>query len=424
MIQNICLFEDHEYVNLEPLVLLRPVFELRTGIHTIKKRIIAHYPQKKTHLLCRKHLEESVKSKSPKYIVNDLSGINDTCLFINGSALLTEKIKEPATDEMGISNGRIAYIFLSKEKIKLVQRESFVDPGLLKKLKKEIKTVEVNIKMVTYPWDIVNNAGEMIKADFKQKMSVNSVSGGRVDKGVIIYGPKSNFFIEKGAVVEAGTVIHADSGPVYIDLDAKVRAHSIIDGPAYIGERTVIDAAKISPNTAIGHTCRRGGEVEETIIQAFSNKHHEGFLGHSYLGEWVNIGAMATNSDLKNNYGTIRIYVRGVMKDCGTIKMGCFIGDHTKIGIGVLINTGSVIGVGCNIYGGGIIPSKYVPSFLWGSNSGVFNEYQKEKFINDIKSVMIRRKKAPSAGDIQLIEDVFKITDNARKEFMSMFSNR
>ena len=424
MIQNICLFEDQEYINLEPLVLLRAVFELRTGIHTIKKRIIALYPQKKIYLLCRKHLEASVKSKSPKYIVNDLSGIKDGCLFINGSALLTEKIKEPAGDEMGVCNGRIAYIFLGKDKLKLVRKESFVDPELINRLKKVIKTVEVKMKMITYPWDIVNNAGEMIRADFKQRMSEKKKSKGVIDKRVILYGPKSNLFIEEGAVVEAGTVIHADSGPVYIDRDAMIRAHSIIDGPAYIGERTVLDNAKIRANTAIGHTCKIGGEVEETIIQAFSNKHHEGFLGHSYLGEWVNIGAMTTNSDLKNNYSKIRIYVNGVMKDCGTIKMGCFIGDHTKIGIGVLINTGSVIGVGCNIFGGGIIPSKYVPSFLWGSNAGVFNEYRLEKFIEDIKNVMVRRKKAPSTGDIQLIKDVYTLTQNSRTEFISMFSNR
>lgn len=424
MLQNVCLFEDHQYINLEPLVLLRPVFELRTGIHTIKKRIIALYPQKKIHLLCRKHLEDSVKSKSPKYIVNDLSGVKDACLFINAGTLLTEKIKEPSSDEMGIANGRIVYIFLSKEKLKLVQRASFTDPELINRLKREIKTVDVNIKMVTYPWDIVNNAGEMIRADFKQKMSLNKKSKGFIDKAVTVYGPKSELYIEEGAVVEAGTIIHTDSGPVYIDRDAKVRAPSIIDGPAYIGERSIIDAAKIRGNTSIGHTCRIGGEVEESIIQAFSNKHHEGFLGHAYLGEWVNLGALATNSDLKNNYGTIRIYVNGVMKDCGTIKMGCFIGDHTKIGIGVLINTGSVIGVGCNIFGGGIIPSKYVPSFLWGSNAGVFNEYSKEKFLSDVKTVMGRRKKSPSAGDVQLIGDVYKITENARKEFMSMFSNR
>ncbi|MCK4371955.1 MAG: hypothetical protein KAW61_02360, partial [candidate division Zixibacteria bacterium] len=157
---------------------------------------------------------------------------------------------------------------------------------------------------------------------------------------------------------------------------------------------------------SIGHTCRVGGEVEESIFHSYVNKYHAGFIGHSYVGPWVNFGAMTTNSDLKNNYSTIRSSVGGELIDTGSIKVGSFIGDHTKFGIGTLLNTGINIGVSCNLFGGSLIADKEVPSFSWG-NSGRYERYEIEKAIDTACKSTARRNHTLSEGEVELLRQLF-----------------
>src|SRR4029079_4550999 len=149
-------------------------------------------------------------------------------------------------------------------------------------------------------------------------------------------------------------------------VGARVEPFSFIQGPAAIGAGALIASARIRGETTIGPVCRVGGEVEARVLQGYSNKHHDGFLGHSYLGEWVNIGAMTTNSDLKNTYGTIRVVLEGFGQvDSGILKLGCFLADHVKLGIGLHLNGGAVIGTGSNIFGVPFAPTT-LPSFSLG----------------------------------------------------------
>ena len=193
---------------------------------------------------------------------------------------------------------------------------------------------------------------------------------------------------------------------------ARIEPFSFIQGPAWIGPGSLIASARIRGETSIGPVCRIGGEVEASIVQGYSNKHHDGFLGHSYLGEWVNIGAMTTNSDLKNTYGTIRMVIEGFGQiDSGILKLGCFLADHVKLGIGVHLNGGAVIGTGSNIFGVHFAP-KTIPPFTWGGE--VFREYRIQSMIDVARKVMARRKVSMSVEQEEVLRAVFAMTRGDR----------
>ncbi len=216
---------------------------------------------------------------------------------------------------------------------------------------------------------------------------------------------KENVLVYPSAVIRDYVSIRADDGPVVIDEGAVVGEFSLIEGPAYIGKRARIDQAKIRSGTTVGEACRIGGEVEETVVESFSNKHHEGFLGHSYLGSWVNIGAIATTSDLKNNYGSVRIQTGGETLDTGTNKFGSVICDYAKIGIGMMLNTGTVIGAGCNLFQEHKPLPKFLPRFSWG----IEGRYEIERFLSDTRTVMSRRGQTLSAARAMFLNSLYTI---------------
>jgi UDP-N-acetylglucosamine diphosphorylase/glucosamine-1-phosphate N-acetyltransferase len=187
----------------------------------------------------------------------------------------------------------------------------------------------------------------------------------------------------------------------------------LIQGPAFIGPHSRIVTGRIREFTTIGPYCRVGGEVECCIFQGYSNKYHDGFTGHSYFGEWVNIGALTTTSDLKNTYGTIRVDLAGEQLDTGLTKLGSIVGDHVKLGIGVLLNSGTTIGTGCNLFGGGMLP-KVIPCFIWGGN-GEYQEYDFERMLGTAQIAMSRRQVEQTDAHTDLLRYVFEVTAPLRR---------
>ena len=167
-----------------------------------------------------------------------------------------------------------------------------------------------------------------------------------------------------------------------------MRAHTRLEGPAFIGPDTTILGGVLS-EVSIGPVCKVRGEVECSLILGYTNKAHDGFLGHAYLGRWVNLGALTTNSDLKNNYGPVRVGGADGPVETGLMKVGCFLGDHVKTGIGTLLNTGTVVGAGSNLFGGEMPPT-YVPPFSWG-NGTKLTEFRLERFLEVATQAMGRR---------------------------------
>lgn len=221
-------------------------------------------------------------------------------------------------------------------------------------------------------------------------------------------GSESNLFIHRDANVSSMAFIDATEGPVVIDRNVSVSAFSLLKGPLYIGEGNQLDRVTIS-NTRTGKVVRLGGEISDSLIGNFSNKHHEGFLGHSIVGDWVNLGALTTTSDLKNNYGTIRLNFSGRDYSTETIKFGSIIGDYVKTGIGSMLNTGTIIDSGAQLFEGR--PSlRYYPPFFWGGKEESL--YEIDRFITDARKIMLRRKQELSASQEKLLRETFASLSN------------
>ena len=213
---------------------------------------------------------------------------------------------------------------------------------------------------------------------------------------------KSNIYISELAEVSAGVILDGSEGNIIIDDDALIDIGAIIKGPSYIGTSSIINPGAKLKNVTIGPCCKIGGEVEHTTFHGYSNKQHDGYLGHSYVGEWVNLGANTNNSDLKNNYSNIRINAGHEQIDVGMFA-GCLIGDYSKTGISTMINTGTYIGLGCNVFGGGF-QNKHIPNFSWGRD-GEKTDF--EKFIKTLKIVKERRDQVITPAEFELIKNIY-----------------
>ena len=201
--------------------------------------------------------------------------------------------------------------------------------------------------------------------------------------------------------IEPGVVLDTASGPIRLEAGVRVQAFTRLAGPAWIGPGTTILGGSVS-GVSIGPRCKVRGEIEETVVLGYTNKAHDGFLGHAVLGRWVNLGAGTTNSDLKNNYGTVRLTRADGMVDTGLTKVGCFLGDHVKTGIGTLLNTGTVIGAGSNVFGG-VMPPNRVPPFRWGAGADLV-PYRLDRFLEVAETVMERRDVTLTPGLRRVLE--------------------
>jgi UDP-N-acetylglucosamine diphosphorylase/glucosamine-1-phosphate N-acetyltransferase len=217
--------------------------------------------------------------------------------------------------------------------------------------------------------------------------------------------------------VQPFVCIDTTGGPVTIDEGAVVNPDTRIEGPAYIGRDTVLVGGKIREGCSIGPVCRVGGEVEESIIHGYSNKYHDGFLGHAYVCEWVNLGALTTNSDLKNDYSTVEVHLRGELVDTGDTKVGSFIGDHTKTSIGTILNTGAVVGCMSNVITGGGMTPKFIPSFTMFLDNKMFKMPFK-KTIEAARVAMSRRKRELSDAELELLEATRQLTKAERDKLV------
>lgn len=360
---NIFIFDDEFKSKLLPLVYLRPSCDLRCGILTIREKM---------EISAKK-----LKSISKKYSV-----------FINGRLLIDDSIisiiKKSHDECLLIKEGQIAAAII--ENADVLKNKDFLTTKDFEKLR--IKKQNINAEFITYPWDLIYKNSKEIESDVK-RLNLISIKNTKKYSGVYFIN-KKNIFIGKNIEIKPCTVLDASEGPIIIDDNAKILPNSTIIGPVYVGKYSIIKAgAKIYQGTSIGPFCKVGGEVEGSIFLGYSNKQHDGFIGHSYICEWVNLGAGTNNSDLKNNYSNVSVWNDGKIIDSGLLFMGLIIGDHSKSAIGTTFNTGTVIGVSSNIFGAGF-PEKFIPSFSWGG-VGKITEYDFEKALQTAKVVMKRR---------------------------------
>lgn len=416
----IALFEDENCINFLPFTYTRPAFECKTGMFTFLERIQRIHPDSRFLLFTRDYLVATLKTRV-SHPVNQPDLIDEEVLLINGTLIMnreTEQLVERKLDkDVAITHReRIALAHLS-EKVARNYGEELCKPltrHTLGKLTKECKPFNAaTLPLLTYPWDLINNNAELIKEDYS-RLNRKGCEG-TMDNRVAVYGDEKNVYVGKGSFVEAYATLDAREGPIYIGNESTVHSGSRITGPTYIGDKTIIATGLIREGCTIGNVCRVGGELEESIIQGYTNKYHTGFIGHAYIGEWVNIGAATTNSDLKNTYGEVRVTIKGKTVNTGNIKVGCFIGDHSKTSIGTQIYTGKKIGVGSHVHG---FVTEDVPSFtIWSKSLGAKPvEIYLESAIETQKRVFSRRGIKQTREDIDLLKKIFEITAGERKK--------
>lgn len=413
MAGTICIFEDINYKNLLPLVYFRPVYDLRCGILSLREKIEYYYQNTSVSLHTRGYLIDYVKQKNPDNPINIIS--SDKCLFINGRAIVDNdfisQISVEGEDLLFVKGDEIVAARVSGNKLHELKNSlsdviSFSDfNGLLKK--------EVDVEILHYPWEFIKLNGSEIIKDFNLLTNNKDYSPSyKLYQNAILLN-QTQIFIDENSKIYPGVVIDAEEGPVYIGKNVTILPNAVIQGPAFIGDNSIIKiGASLYHNTNVGRVCKVGGEVENSIIHSYSNKQHDGFLGNSYLGSWVNLGAGTNNSDLKNNYGSIKVYINGEDIDSGMQFVGLTMGDHSKSAINTMFNTGTVVGVSSNVYGADF-PPRYIPSFSWGGADSL-TTYDLDRSIEVAKRVEARRKITMTEVAEKMFRKVFDLTKDER----------
>ena len=408
--KTLCIFEDEAYSQLLPMTYTRPVYDLVCGMTSLREKIKSVFAGYRIVLQCRAHLAPVLRREHPDIPVNRIP--EGDCLFINGRILanadLVAQIPLDGKNESYFVDDTLAACQLNWERIRNLD--------LSVPLNREVFNVDkkntIDAIFVQYPWDLVEKNEKQIEQDFHVLVSDGFIEGTVWEH--VSFIERSKVYVGKSAIIRPGVVLDAERGPIYIGEGVTVFPNAVIEGPAYIGPKTQIKAgARITGGTTIGPVCKIGGEVDRSVILGFSNKQHDGYLGHSYIGNWVNFGAGTTNSDLKNNYHSVKVFVNGNEVDTGSLFVGLFIGDHSKSGVNMMFNAGTVIGICCNVFGAHF-PPKFVPSFSWGGYGG-FTEYDIEKVIGTARVVMARRDLELTAEEEELLRYVFHMTAEERR---------
>jgi len=376
--------------NFRPLSLSRPVWELRCGMTSLVDKLVAKVRPADVACFVPEYMAEVYRAQTDRP-VNDPASLTGDDLLVVSARLKADAFDVPATGggEVGLADdGEVLYARIPRAELGRLVGDG-LEP-LLESAKQALPNVTCPCPTWNYIWDLVLANPEQLTADFRA--AGRSGIEGTVEQPMAIRGSEKDVYIAPGAQVHPMVVIDAEHGPVYLDEGVEVHPFTRIEGPCYVGKNSVLLGAKCREGNSIGPVCRVGGEVEESIIQGYSNKYHDGFLGHAYVGEWVNLGALTTNSDLKNDYGNVQVVLNGKRAiDTGSTKVGSLIGDHTKTSIGTLFNTGSYVGAMCLILTDGRPLRKFIPSFSWILKDVVTKGFGKKKLYETARVAMGRR---------------------------------
>jgi len=418
---KLVIFEPENSFNFYPIAYLRPTFELRCGHSLLYEKIIRNHPGLPVSFFCRDYLAETFAGRVPEgATVNDTAGLDDDLLVVNGCILSGGwKMDRDGGEEAGMSpEGELLYARISKQSAASLPREN-IRSFLAAAAEKLPNKTNKNLTLIRYQWELIRHNAQAIVSDFET--AGKSGVEGILHSTATVFGSLEKLYIAPEAEVHPQVVIDTKGGPVTIARGAVVLPHSRVEGPCYIGAETRITRGNIHEGCSFGPAVRVGGEVEESIIHGYSNKYHDGFLGHAYVGEWVNLGALTTNSDLKNDYSTVEMYMQDAEGkwsyiDTGDTKVGSFIGDHTKTSIGTFLNTGSHVGVMTLLMGTGKVLPKFIPSFSWFVEGAVTAGYGFGRLVETAELAMGRRKRTLSEADRRLLKHVYELTRPERSK--------
>ena len=391
---NYILFDGSVRNSLLPFTYTRPVADIRIGILTIREK-------------WEKYLSFTITTLTEEYLEEKYPMVEmEQNILLNASFIPTDVLVEQVKslqENQAILKGDEIVAFYTTD----VQEEVDFDTY-------EIIQSEEDLLQIKNTWDIFSLNDKAIEADFKL------LTEGRKSEPIpdtVNCINKSQIFLEEGVDISYA-ILNATKGPIYLGKDSIIMEGCMVRGPFSLGHDSVLKmGAKIYGATTIGPMSKVGGEVNNSVIFGYSSKGHEGYLGNAVIGEWCNLGADTNNSNLKNNYAEIRMWsyeTEGFAKT-GLQFCGLMMGDHSKCGINTMFNTGTVVGVSANIFGGNF-PRNFIPSFAWGGSSG-FSSFKMNKVNEVVTAVMKRKHLDYDEQDKKILEHIFGLTEKYRKNF-------
>jgi UDP-N-acetylglucosamine diphosphorylase / glucose-1-phosphate thymidylyltransferase / UDP-N-acetylgalactosamine diphosphorylase / glucosamine-1-phosphate N-acetyltransferase / galactosamine-1-phosphate N-acetyltransferase len=401
---RIVVFDSYIRENFYPLSLTRPTFDFLCGTKSLLQNIEDGLNSKITDLIVPKYLEAICKDDHPQTRVND--SISEKCLAVN--ALVNPTFPLLSEIKKAVQEKRKGFVVTDQDGNPVF--------GVFERLRPEVlatkeKTAGIERKPISnsenqnppifqHPWKMVSRNSDVIR-----KQAKGFEDSGKRDFELL----GSKLHVDSSAEVQRFVTIDTRNGDVILEKGARIESFSHITGPAYIGKDSIIKSAKIREGTSIGSNCRASGEIEESIVYDYTNKNHDGFIGHSILGSWVNLGALTTNSDLKNTYGNIKVNLQGTSTNTGLNKVGCFVGDMTKTAIGTLIMSGKTMGVSSHVFG---TVGEDVPSFtLYAKSLGAKScEIYIESSVETQRRMMERRNIKMTQNYLEMIKAVYNLT--------------
>ncbi len=417
-IQSVLLFEPESAESIYPHSIMHTWWEIRCGYFRLFEKLQRLLPEQR---IIFQSDELRLRSFLARHEHASQSILRENMLILNSAILPTRELFDEMSSRLAEENseGERAVIFSyrslpfalfmpASELLNPLDADRSFLPSLLMAFREHYHKIEIeNANPISFLWDAIELCPLGIATDFVLASGLDDSKFKRYPDSHLIN--REDIIIGVGTEIGAGAVIDASGGPVIIGANARIMPNAVLAGPCAIGDGSTIKiGAKIYEGTAIGPVSKVGGEVEASIIQGYSNKQHDGFLGHSYIGEWVNLGADTNTSDLKNNYGMVSARLRGRTIPTGRQFLGMLAGDHTKTGINTMLNTGTVAGLSCNIFGAGY-PDKSIRSFTWGES----DVYDFAKAVEVARTVMQRRGKELLAEELALFEREWKLEREA-----------
>jgi UDP-N-acetylglucosamine diphosphorylase/glucosamine-1-phosphate N-acetyltransferase len=419
---RVAFFEDRNAVEFGPVTQLRPVFELLCGHYTMRERVVRSQMVTEWGAFLREALVEIYHEQHPEAHVNSSGWLKQgPTVFLNGCWLpdgVALSAIEPGT--VGVNEGTIAYLTVEPAEAALFDSEPY--ESAIYQIARTRRRVPAPGKVVSYPWELVEHNPAQIAADFADSP---------IERGwkpaspqIALVGPPENVAVDRTAQIDPFVVLDATRGPISVEAGATIESFTRVEGPCHIRTGAKLFRASVRGGTTIGPACRVGSEVEKSILHGYVNKYHEGFLGHSYVCPWVNLGALSTTSDLKNDYSLVRVPLEGKSIDTGLVKVGCFIGDHTKTGLGSLFNTGSSIGVMCMVLPGGELLPRHIPSFTAVWHGELADAMPIERSLAAARAAMNRRNCELTGAQERLLRHLYETTQPERDEAIVLFRER
>jgi len=411
---RILLFEDHTWRRMLPLTALRSVNELRCGILPLWKKATLRLNGDVHGISCRPEVAAAWTIDPPDLPVN--VGQNEETLWLNVRVLWDGELLEEArrldrggriVDGDGSILAAVATLAGDEEDL----------PGRIEEATEPSR--EVEWPQVSTWYDLLAHNAAEIERD---ALLLGLPASASPPAGITVVGD-GWVWVSEGATLGPNTVLDTRKGPIVVEEGVEVLPGSYLEGPCFVGHgSTVRVGAALYSGCSIGPNCKVGGELDHVLLLGYANKQHEGYLGNAILAPWVNIGAGTHNSDLKNTYGPVQTYVDGESVNTGMRFLGCCLGEHTKTSIGTVLNTGSVVGVGCNLFGSGFHPTR-VEDFVWGQ-PGNYKEHRLENMIETARIVMDRRGVSWTEEYEQLVRAWHESSAPRRAEFLSRRMHR